>query len=388
MKNMKWSGQQDKALKDVQAWLKTARRSREMQPVFRLFGYAGTGKTTLARHMADMVRGEVKFASLSGKAASVLRSKGCEGAQTIHSLIYRPIEDGSGKIKWELRNRDSEKPSELYHASLLILDEVSMVGDDLAKDLLSFEVPILAIGDPAQLPPVEGSGYFTHPDIKPDMMLDEIHRQAKGNPIIDMATRVRNGDMLSHGDYGEGNTVIPRRDYDAIMLGANQVLCATNAKRQKFNAMIRNNFGVADHIPLKNDKLICLNNDRENRALLNGTVWYVDEMLQQTKDQKHGGLLPMLVWNEDDPDLRARIECFDDMFGIKTNKQMSDFKTKASQGFHNFDYGYVMTVHKAQGSQWDNVVIYDDYWGDDSYLKWLYTALTRAAEKVTLIGVR
>ena len=86
---MQFSPQQDDALKAAAAWLKAARRGKARQ-VFRLFGYAGTGKTTLAQHLAEGVDGDVLFAAFTGKAAQVLRSRGAEGARTIHSLIYRP----------------------------------------------------------------------------------------------------------------------------------------------------------------------------------------------------------------------------------------------------------------------------------------------------------
>lgn len=383
---MKWSGQQEAALKAVAEWLKNGTKT---QQVFRLFGFAGTGKTTLAQHMAAMVKGQVNYASLSGKAASVLRSKGCTGAQTIHSLIYRPFEDGK-KLTWILRGPDTDSPSPLCASSLLILDEVSMVDEKLANDLLSFGVPILAIGDPAQLPPVEGGGYFTHPDITPDIMLSEIHRQAKGNPIIDMATRVREGDLLSIGDYGEGNCVVSPRDYDELMIGADQVLCGTHRKRQKFNRMIRRFHGVDHDVPLPNDKLICLSNDREQRQLLNGTQWYVKRMLQRTANQISGGVLPMTVWSDDDENVTANITTLEEMFEFKTPKQIADLRK--SVGFQQFDYGYAITVHKAQGSQWNNVVVFDDSWTDRDdpkfQFRWLYTALTRAAERVTIIGSR
>ena len=75
---------QDAALSVASAWLKTRRGGSS---IFRLFGYAGTGKTTLAKHIAEGVDGKVLFAAYTGKAAGVMRSKGCHGASTIHSLI-------------------------------------------------------------------------------------------------------------------------------------------------------------------------------------------------------------------------------------------------------------------------------------------------------------
>src|SRR2546423_15213029 len=92
---------QDSALKAVAAWLKAKPGKHGTPPIFRLFGYAGTGKTTLARHIADAVEGEVKFAAFTGKAALVMRNKGCENASTIPSLIYRARETGVGQTTFE-----------------------------------------------------------------------------------------------------------------------------------------------------------------------------------------------------------------------------------------------------------------------------------------------
>ena len=187
---MDWSKQQDAALKAVAEWLK-----RPEQQVFRLFGYAGTGKTTLARHVAEGIRGDVAYGAFTGKAALVMRSKGCEGASTIHSLIYRPKrksaeeEDEEESFSFAI-NRESMASK----ARLIVIDECSMVDEDLGRDLLSFGKKTLVLGDPAQLPPVKGGGYFT--ETEPDVMLTEVHRQAAGNPIVRMSMDIREGRTL------------------------------------------------------------------------------------------------------------------------------------------------------------------------------------------------
>ena len=148
---MAWSPQQDKALAAVVEWLKT--RSPQ---VFRLFGFAGTGKTTLARHIAEEIDGKAMFAAFTGKAALVMRSKGCDDARTIHSLIYRPKDTETEEPTFEL-NDDSPAAD----AKLIIIDECSMVDEELGRDLLSFGRPVLVLGDPAQLPPVKGGGFLS-----------------------------------------------------------------------------------------------------------------------------------------------------------------------------------------------------------------------------------
>ena len=199
---MSWSPQQEGALKAVADWMK-----RGEPQIFRLFGYAGAGKTTLARQLAEDAEGEVAFAAFTGKAALVLRSKGCKGARTIHSLIYRPRDAETEEPTFVL-NEDSAAAK----ASLVIIDECSMVDEALGRDLLSFGKPVLVLGDPAQLPPVRGGGFFT--ETEPDVMLTEVHRQAADNPIIRMSMTVREGGRLDPGAYGESR-VITRAEIDS-----------------------------------------------------------------------------------------------------------------------------------------------------------------------------
>ena len=191
-----FSPHQDAALQAVADWLKAKPGTNGTPQVFRLFGYAGTGKTTLAKHLAEHVDGEVKFAAFTGKAASVMRGKGCRGASTIHSLIYRARESGE-----EIPSFDLWDEAPASKAEMIIIDECSMVDAELGRDLLSFGVPLLVLGDPAQLPPIQGGGFFT--EAEPDVMLTEVHRQAEGNPIIRLSMDIRAGEYLEPGRYGE-----------------------------------------------------------------------------------------------------------------------------------------------------------------------------------------
>src|ERR1700691_5070343 len=199
---MEWSPQQYAALKAVSLWLK-----RGEPQVFRLFGYAGTGKTTLARTIADDSDGDVLFGAFTGKAALVLRSKGCKDARTIHSLIYRP-KDIDAEVPTFVLNEESAAAK----ASLIVIDECSMVDEELGRDLLSFGKPVLVLGDPAQLPPVKGGGFFT--DAEPDVMLTEVHRHAADNPIIRLSMIVREGGRLTPGAHGDSR-VLRREAIDA-----------------------------------------------------------------------------------------------------------------------------------------------------------------------------
>src|SRR5580698_9947212 len=191
---------QDDALKAVSNWIKAKPGTNGTPQVFLLFGYACTGKTTLATHIADDVDGDVKFAAFTGKAASVMRGKGCHGASTIHSLIYRARESGE-----EIPNFDLWDEAPASKAALIIIDECSMVDAELGRDLLSFGVPLLVLGDPAQLPPIQGGGFFT--EAEPDVMLTEVHRQAQDDPIVLLSMNIRAGEYLEPGRYGETEVV-------------------------------------------------------------------------------------------------------------------------------------------------------------------------------------
>jgi len=237
---------QDSALKAVAGWLKAKPGKNGTPPIFRLFGYAGTGKTTLARHIADGVDGEVKFAAFTGKAALVMRNKGCDNASTIHSLIYRARESGVEQPSFELWD---DAPAS--KAKLIVIDECSMVDAELGRDLMSFECPLLVLGDPAQLPPIQGGGYFT--DCEPDAMLTEVHRQAQNDPIVRMSMDIREGRELEIGRYGESE-VVSRAELDPDrVMRADQVLVGRNNTRRSYNMRMRQKRHIEDPLPVAGD---------------------------------------------------------------------------------------------------------------------------------------
>ena len=369
---MKWSLEQEQALKAVGRWL----AHRDSQ-VFRLFGYAGTGKTTLARHLAEGVEGKVLFGAFTGKAAHVLRQKGCEGAATLHSLIYRPTgtneeEDDDGKEQPLFALRRDAPASE---AALIIIDECSMVDEELGRDLLSFRVPVLVLGDPAQLPPVKGGGFFT--EHAPDVMLSEVHRQAKDNPIIRLSMEVREGRELDYGAY-DTTEIIRRSDIDPQrILETDQVLVGMNRTRRLYNNRIRELLGYRDWQPAAGEKLVCLRNDKK-KGLLNGGTWSIAALRTPRK-----GLLRLDVEPEDD--LLARkvaVTVLPEFF----QGNYDDLPYAKRRRSDEFDYGYALTVHKSQGSQWDDVVLFDESRAFREHRdRWLYTGITRAAETLTLV---
>ncbi|WP_421402470.1 ATP-dependent DNA helicase [Agrobacterium fabrum] len=374
---MLFSPQQDEALKAVSRWLKEGRT-----PVFRLFGYAGTGKTTLAKHFAENVDGEVLFAAFTGKAAQVLRSRGATNARTIHSLIYRPR--GEETVEDEETGKTSIAPmfsinrqSPLAKAALIIIDECSMVDEQLGKDLMSFGTPILVLGDPGQLPPVSGGGFFTEQE--PDFLLSEIHRQAKDNPIIHLAMDVREGREIMRGDYGSAQVISKSEVTQSLVLDADQVLVGTNRTRRRYNQRLRELKGFSADYPQSGDKLVCLRNDPA-KGLLNGSLWQV---MSSSRETVKPGINLMIRPEDDDMDRgAAKIKLLKAAFeDVETEIPWSTRKR-----YDEFDFGYALTVHKAQGSQWNNVVLFDEsYAFRDSRERWLYTAITRAAETLTIV---
>ena len=374
---MKFSAEQDRALTAVHQWLKKGDRQ-----IFRLFGYAGTGKTTLARHLAEGVDGDVLFAAFTGKAAQVLRSRGARKASTIHSLIYRP--KGEEVVEDEETGKSSVAPtfslnrqSPVAKAALIIIDECSMVDEALGGDLLSFGTPVLVLGDPGQLPPVSGGGYFT--EHTPDILLEEVHRQARDNPIVDMAQRVREGRELMYGDYGDTARVISKHDLDTEMvLEADQVLVGINRTRRRYNQRLRHLKGFETHLPEAGDKLVCLRNDTA-KGLLNGSLWVVTSAPGTVKSS-----MTLLIRSEDDGSERvsAKVKVLKAAF----EEEAGEISWQIRRRHDEFDYGYALTVHKAQGSQWSDVVLFDEsYAFREHRTRWLYTAVTRAAERLTIV---
>lgn len=393
---MQWSPGQIKALEIVSNWIKT-----KSSPFLYIAGYAGTGKTTLVKYFAQSIKGDVFYASFTGKAARVMDQKGCKGATTLHRLIYTPqnksekkLKDFSHQYKVALQQGQNEKAtklkelineekqpsftlnyeSPLKNASLLVLDECSMVSDELAKDVLFFKVPILVIGDPAQLPPVAGDGYFTSK--KPDYVLTEVHRQARDSPVLRLATMIREGmqptkEFMLHRQY------LNKEE----LLSFDQVLVGKNITRRMVNTKMRALYGYNSKWPVAGDKLVCLKNDY-TLGLLNGSILYVNKDAIESED------LQIDLTDEDTQEQnifdvnKERFIQYDDLDYIDHRPYWKKNK------LIDMDYAYALTVHKSQGSQWNKVLLCDDGFGwrnRRDRQKWLYTAITRAEEKIKIV---
>jgi len=398
-----WSPQQDAALKQIARWRKLGNA-----PYFTLAGYAGTGKTTMAEEIAENEpKDSVFFAAFTGKAAHVLRRHGIP-ATTIHKLIYLPHDKCDAHLR-DLRERrealldldpvpekELEKldrliarerknlsrpdfylnvESPLWDAGLLVIDEYSMIDEQMGQDLLSFGCPILALGDPGQLPPVHGRRFFTG---KPDIMLTEIHRQAAHNPLIRMSKIVREGRYLEPGCYGESLVIhradIESGDFDTAMLDADQVLVGRNDTRRSYNRVIRGHYKHEGDFPVVGDRVVCLKNNHD-LGIFNGQPWTV----LATKVKK--GFVHLKLEGERDGENKPPVvSCYAHAKPF-LGKELELGERRLAE---EFDFGYALTVHKSQGSEWSTVFL-DDEWNHDNRDKWLYTAITRAAEKITIV---
>jgi len=233
----------------------------------------------------------------------------------------------------------------------------------------------LVLGDPAQLPPIQGGGFFT--DAEPDAMLTEVHRQAQDDPIVRLSMAIRAGHPLQQGRYGA--TEVVRRDAldPARVLGADQILVGRNATRRAYNARLRERRGFADALPMAGDKLVCLRNNRR-KGLFNGGLWVVRERPKARRQIIRMRLKPDEDLGDRTIKVSVRPECF--------TGAIEEFEWPARKPYDEFDFGYVLTVHKAQGSQWDDVVLFDESGAfPENRDRWLYTGVTRAAKRLTVV---
>ena len=364
-----WSSGQRGALDAVPAWYKSGD-----QQIFRLFGYAGTGKTTLAKHFVSTIKGRVCFAAYTGKAALMMRKSGCFGAQTIHSLIYRTIQDPqTGKLSF-IWNEHGDAST----AAIIVIDEASFVDEKVGSDLMRYGKPILVLGDPFQLPPVKGAGFFTEQD--PDFMLDEIHRQAESSPVVTLATNVRTGKGLALGAYGS-SAVVKSADINRleVSMGVDQVIVGKNITRDAVNRSMRSAMDRESPMPEQGDRVVCLKNDKDI-GIFNGGIFEVSRVLGDDDSDKIVGLEVESKDFESKAPIKVRVR--KEFFCGKSD--MVDWKEL--RGLQQFDYGYALTGHKSQGSQWDHVAVFDESaCFRESSDRWLYTAITRASESVVVI---
>jgi len=383
---------------------------RVKRMVYRVGGYAGTGKTHLLSALRNEIfisnkRITVAFATFTGKAASVLKSKLTEinsirdtdYVGTIHGLIYHAVTKYDPRLKtrvvvgWKLIPKD-----DFFH-HIIIIDEGSMVSKEIWTDLEKFGVPIIVVGDHGQLPPVSEKAFSLMTN--PDFILQKIHRQAEDNPIIQLSAFVRkNGYIPFNHIWGKGVFKISwehkkaQEIWNELEHDENVItLCGFNTTRCGINRDIRKRMKHIKLTPYPGERIVCLRNNHKIK-LMNGQIGTLLWLMPEMKDVYR---LTIDVDGDPDPyESIAHISTFDQVTyttysNEKNIKDARDYATDRGYELDFFDYGYCISVHKSQGSEWNKVVLFEQrtkHWDDEYYKRWLYTGITRAKEKLMVIS--
>ena len=364
-------------------------------------GYAGSGKSTLVRFIIealDVDEDDVCYCAFTGKAAEVLRKKGNKNACTLHKLLYESIPKPEGGF--------FRKPKPVLDYKIIVVDEVSMAPQSLMGLLFTHNVYVICLGDPGQLPPIdkdEDNHLLDHPHI----FLDEIMRQAQESEIIQLTMKIRNNEPINYYD-GKEVKIIPYSQLNTgILQWGDQVLTATNATRQNINNQMRQLLNYPNH-PVDGDKMICLRNYWEDFSddgdpLINGTIGILKNSFQTWREiprvaKSNIKKFDILMGDLSIPDTSDIYNLVDmDYKMILTGNKCCDWKLSYRLGKLRFRYGdivpkeftyaYAVTYWKAQGSEWDNVVVLEEQFPYDkeTHAKAMYTAATRASKKLVWI---
>lgn len=365
-------------------------------------GYAGTGKTTLVKFIIDALdvdEDRVAYVSFTGKAAEVLRRKGNKNAMTLHKLLYDSIpKPGGGFFR---------KPKLMLEYDIIVVDECSMVPKSMVEMLLKHKVFVVFLGDPGQLPMIDKSE--SHDLLaRPHVFLDEIMRQAAESEIIQLTMKIRNGEKIPYMQ-GKEVMVIPKQELvTGHLTWADQVICATNATRISINNLMRNLLGFCGPLPQDGEKMICLRNywddisDSGELALVNGMTGIIHNPFETFRDapryvKMRDHRIPLIQgeFTTDDGEVFSHVDM--DKYMIETGEPFLDWRESYALGRlkprigditpRAFTYGYVITCHKSQGSQFEKVVVLEENFPFDreEHKRWLYTACTRSEKKLVLL---
>lgn len=364
-------------------------------------GYAGSGKSTLVRFIIealDVDEDDVCYCAFTGKAAEVLRKKGNKNACTLHRLLYESIPKPEGGF--------FRKPKPVLDYKVIVVDEVSMAPKSLIDLLFKHNIYAICLGDPGQLPPIdkdEDNHLLDHPHI----FLDEIMRQAQESEIIQLTMKIRNNEPINYFD-GKEVKIIPYSQLNTgILQWGDQILTATNATRQAINTQMRQLLNYPNH-PVDGDKMICLRNYWEDFSddgdpLINGTIGILKNSFQTWREiprvaKSNIKKFDILMGDLSIPDTSDIYNLVDmDYKMILTGNKCCDWKLSYRLGKLRFRYGdivpkeftyaYAVTYWKAQGSEWDNVVVLEEQFPYDkeTHVKAMYTAATRASKKLVWV---
>lgn len=370
---------------------------------FVILGMAGSGKSTIVKFLVEEIglpKNAVSFCTLTGKAASVLQRKG-NPATTIHRLIYDPVEDPKTKeIKFELKEK---LPEELQ---LIVVDEFAMVNKEIMNDLMSFGKKLILIGDPYQLPPPFGEKNGLDKDY--DVLLDEPMRQALESPIIYLANQAKNKQRIKYGEYGNCKVIRNTQIKLSELKEADQVIAGKNVTVKKLNRFYRNKvLDINSLYPKKGEKLMCLKNnyslfcteDKIDANLVNGLSVILESDIDEMQSIASSLVDIRPEFFEDHCFKRIYLDLlffkyeynkFDELFNNKKIhenilKARANFTFEQSIQINPFTFGYVCTCYKYQGSEAPNIFFFQEFMGKETYAQHLYTGITRASEKLTLV---
>jgi exodeoxyribonuclease-5 len=382
------SDKQQSAVKNILGWYQGGNNQ-----YITLGGYAGTGKTTLMGFLSKVLREKDKkikiaFCSFTGKASRVLQRKlrdtnsiyKYDYTGTIHRLIYRPVTDDKGEvINWERMATDE------FLYDLIVVDEASMITRNIWNDLLSFKKPILAVGDHGQLPPIDGNFNLME---NPQLRLEEIYRQQINNPIIKVSEIARKYGRIPVEEFSNTVKKLDKKNPDTGELLESMfesydtdtmVLTGYNRSRVRLNQGIRQLLGFETPTPSQGDRVICLKNNHKEE-IFNGMMGTVLNVIEGNLDGYEYYDAEIELDEEDYP-----------YFGKISKDQFGQQSTinNVIDSVDLFDFGYALTVHKAQGSQAKRVVVFEERFSrmdDEMWRRWLYTAVTRAVEELYIVG--
>lgn len=359
----------------------------------------GTGKSTLINFIISALDldsdEDVAYVTYTGKASEVLREKGCTNAVTAHKLLYFSRQKPDGKFTYIPRYN-------LEHQyKMIVVDEISMLPHNMWELLLKHKVHILACGDPFQIPPID-KDQDNHVLDSPHIFLDEVMRQAKESDIICLSMDIREGKKI-HPLKGNDVQIFNKNELISGMYSwADQIICSTNNTRSSINNDMRKIHGYSKE-PEIGDKVICCRNSwdilsiENSNPLINGTIGTLVEFRELNKklwSQNKTFNVPILlatIATENDKYLEVEIDKNSLTTGKKTLTPQDEYSIKKKFNRVSlpieFNYGYAITGHRAQGSQWNKVLVIEEGFPYDKteHAKWLYTAVTRPSEKLTLI---
>lgn len=322
------------------------------KPIQTLGGYAGAGKSTVIKHLVELLP-DFAVCAYTGKAANVLRKKQIP-AKTIHSLIYKAIEE-EGKVYFALANH--------IECSGIIVDEASMVSREIYEHLISFRKPIIFVGDHGQLEPIGDKFNLME---NPDFRLETIHRNA--GEIAHFAEHIRKGYKPSSWEIrngcGEKVKFVSKYNYKELLVDVDQIICAYNKLRAETNHLVRKKLDRKNDQPEPNDKVMCLRNN-SMMGLFNGMQGLVKSIFKKNN----------FIFESDN----CQYHVFFDPKVFNQVKYEFDHNRDAPEPF---DYSYAITCHKAQGDQFYKILVLEqkcDLW---DHKRWAYTAASRAINKI------